>query len=77
MTKTLVAGVEVPESGCGGEVISYRKSRTFVSSSERRQGIGLTEQAAGTDTTYLVSARLVCHEAGCTFLRGLAGSTSR
>lgn len=58
MTKRLVAGVEVPESDWGGKVISYRKSRTFVSSSKRRQGIGLTEQAARTDTTHLVSARL-------------------
>lgn len=44
----------------------------------QRGRVGLTEQAAGTETSLAeLWVRLVCHEAGCAFLRGLAGATSR
>ncbi|KAB0401770.1 hypothetical protein E2I00_019983, partial [Balaenoptera physalus] len=51
MTKRLVAGTEVPESGWGLGYLSYRKSKIyFLFFQTKAEGIGLIEQAAGTDT---------------------------
>lgn len=51
MTKRLVAGAEMPESGWGCGCLSYRKSKIyFLFFQTKAEGKGLIEQAAGRDT---------------------------
>uniref|UniRef100_A0A8D1KDL6 Macrosialin n=1 Tax=Sus scrofa TaxID=9823 RepID=A0A8D1KDL6_PIG len=51
MTKRLVAGAEMPESGWGCGCLSYRKSKIyFLFFQTKAEGKGLIEQVAGRDT---------------------------